>query len=289
MPPQRLAIRLEWVRAELAMACSDGSSAVSLRAARVELAEQALPALRRHRVKSDIVLAAALCCSGDTAGAGAVADAVLPATERWGLVPLRWAVSCLLADIGSAVLTPGAVSDIRDRSAAFVVRHGGGGTAANALKRPGPILSLAEPAERDAHYVTLEKPLSMTIPGERLDAAVAEAVAGSRDALREVVETIRPIVIRYVRARIGSGSAVASRLTTLLRRFAWPPSRRCRAIRIRDAPSWPSSTVSPHTRSPTRIARRPVTNPSRPMLCRRNSRWMRVPNKWRCNPIPRRG
>ena len=44
----------------------------------------------------------------------------------------------------------------------------------------------------------------MTIPGERLDAAVAEAVAGSRDALREVVETIRPIVVRYIRARIGS-------------------------------------------------------------------------------------
>jgi RNA polymerase sigma-70 factor (ECF subfamily) len=50
----------------------------------------------------------------------------------------------------------------------------------------------------------LEKPSSMTIPGERLDAAVAEAVAGSRDALREVVETIRPIVVRYIRARIGS-------------------------------------------------------------------------------------
>ena len=44
----------------------------------------------------------------------------------------------------------------------------------------------------------------MTIPGERLDAAVAEAVAGSRDALREVVETIRPIVVRYIRARIGT-------------------------------------------------------------------------------------
>jgi RNA polymerase sigma-70 factor (ECF subfamily) len=43
----------------------------------------------------------------------------------------------------------------------------------------------------------------MTIPGERLDAVVAEAAAGSRDALREVVEIIRPIVIRYVRARIG--------------------------------------------------------------------------------------
>ncbi len=48
----------------------------------------------------------------------------------------------------------------------------------------------------------------MTIPGERLDAAVAEAVAGSRDALREVVETIRPIVVRYVRARIGSNERV---------------------------------------------------------------------------------
>ncbi len=44
----------------------------------------------------------------------------------------------------------------------------------------------------------------MTIPGERLDAAVAEAAAGSRDALREVVEIIRPIVVRYIRARIGS-------------------------------------------------------------------------------------
>lgn len=44
----------------------------------------------------------------------------------------------------------------------------------------------------------------MTIPGERLDAAVAEAVAGDRDALREVLGTIRPIVVRYCRARIGT-------------------------------------------------------------------------------------
>lgn len=48
----------------------------------------------------------------------------------------------------------------------------------------------------------------MTIPGERLDAAVAEAVAGSRDALREVVGTIRPIVVRYVRARLGTAERV---------------------------------------------------------------------------------
>src|SRR3954447_17104834 len=44
----------------------------------------------------------------------------------------------------------------------------------------------------------------MTISGERLDAVVAEAVAGNRDALREVLEIIRPIVVRYCRARVGS-------------------------------------------------------------------------------------
>jgi RNA polymerase sigma-70 factor (ECF subfamily) len=49
----------------------------------------------------------------------------------------------------------------------------------------------------------LEISPSMTIPGERLDAVVAEAVAGDRDALREVLETIRPVVVRYCRARIG--------------------------------------------------------------------------------------
>jgi RNA polymerase sigma-70 factor (ECF subfamily) len=45
----------------------------------------------------------------------------------------------------------------------------------------------------------------MTISGERLDAVVAEAVAGNRDALRKVLETIRPIVVRYCRARLGAG------------------------------------------------------------------------------------
>lgn len=44
----------------------------------------------------------------------------------------------------------------------------------------------------------------MTVQGERLDAVVAKAVAGSRDALREVLETIRPIMVRYCRARIGT-------------------------------------------------------------------------------------
>jgi RNA polymerase sigma-70 factor (ECF subfamily) len=46
-------------------------------------------------------------------------------------------------------------------------------------------------------------PPSMTTQEERLDVVVAAAVAGDRDALREVLETIRPIVIRYCRARVG--------------------------------------------------------------------------------------
>jgi RNA polymerase sigma-70 factor (ECF subfamily) len=44
----------------------------------------------------------------------------------------------------------------------------------------------------------------MRFSGERLDAVVAEAVAGNRDALREVLEIIRPIVVRYCRARVGA-------------------------------------------------------------------------------------
>lgn len=44
----------------------------------------------------------------------------------------------------------------------------------------------------------------MTVSGDRLDSVVAEAVAGDRDALREVLETIRPVVVRYCRARVGA-------------------------------------------------------------------------------------
>lgn len=45
----------------------------------------------------------------------------------------------------------------------------------------------------------------MTLHGDHLDAAVAAAVVGDRDALREVLETIRPLVVRYCRARVGAG------------------------------------------------------------------------------------
>lgn len=123
--PPRLEIRLAWVRAELAMAGGDGPAAVVHARRGVELAQTGLPLLRRHQVKGDVVLAAALCCAGDLAASRATAQAALDAADAHGLVPLKWALACLLTDIGSDVHSPAAIADIRDRSAQFVVRHGG--------------------------------------------------------------------------------------------------------------------------------------------------------------------
>lgn len=44
----------------------------------------------------------------------------------------------------------------------------------------------------------------MTLMGEELDSAVAAAAQGDRSALSQVLKTIRPLVVRYVRARVGA-------------------------------------------------------------------------------------
>ena len=124
-PTARLAIRLAWVSSELAMAAGDGGAARRHAQRGVELAEQASPGLRRHRVKSDVVLAAALTSDGDLELSRALADTALADTQTYGLVPLRWALACLLAGIGSEAHSPAEVAGIRDRSAAFITRHGG--------------------------------------------------------------------------------------------------------------------------------------------------------------------
>jgi hypothetical protein len=118
-------MRLAWVGAELAMAGGDGAIAVRRARRGVELSQAALPALRRHRVKSDVVLAAALCCAGDLSGSRTVADAALADTEVHGLIPLRWALACLLSDIGSDARDPTHIAVVREESAQFVIRHGG--------------------------------------------------------------------------------------------------------------------------------------------------------------------
>jgi hypothetical protein len=124
----RLTVRRRWVAAELAMASGDGPTAVRRAEEAVELAQaMAVPSVR-HRVKSDVVLAAALCSAGATQRARAVAETALAATGRFGLTPLRWALACLLIDITS--VTVGAqglreLTEIRDICAGQVRRAGG--------------------------------------------------------------------------------------------------------------------------------------------------------------------
>lgn len=124
-PAPRLDIRLAWVAAELAMASGDGDLARDHARRAVDLAASAAPALGRHRVKSEVVLAAALCCAGELDAARRTAEAVLADPGAIRLVPLRWAVCCLLTDLGGIRYTPEQVGEIRESSAAFVTRHGG--------------------------------------------------------------------------------------------------------------------------------------------------------------------
>ncbi len=123
--PPRLAIRKAWVAAELAMFGGDGGVAVRNAEVAVELAATRL-GLARHRAKSQVVLAAALCSSGALDRARDVADAALEVTGQLGLVPLRWAVACLLVDLGTE--TPARIAELRDLrdDCARRVEHWGG-------------------------------------------------------------------------------------------------------------------------------------------------------------------
>jgi hypothetical protein len=121
--PPRLPVRLAWVSAELAMVRGDGATAVGHAERAVELA--AAFGSARHAVKSQVILAAALSSAGEIDASRRVADAALQATEQQGMIPLRWALGCLLADIGSASHAAADVLRIRNECAATVRRRGG--------------------------------------------------------------------------------------------------------------------------------------------------------------------
>jgi hypothetical protein len=121
--PARLPVRMAWVSAELAMATGDGSAAVAHAERAVELAGALGSA--RHAVKSDVVLAAALSSDGRLDRSRAVADAALKTTDQLGLVPLSWALACLLEGIGSGNLSADQVVETRDDCADAVRRRGG--------------------------------------------------------------------------------------------------------------------------------------------------------------------
>ena len=86
--------------------------------AAVELAAAAAGFGAAPASSRDVVLAAALCSAGRPRAARARSP-----TPRWptrrptGLVPLRWALACLLADIGSAAHSPPQVVGSPGRSA----------------------------------------------------------------------------------------------------------------------------------------------------------------------------
>ncbi|KUI16850.1 hypothetical protein AU193_21915 [Mycobacterium sp. GA-1285] len=119
----RLRVRLGWVSAELAMARGRGETAVGHAERAVD--DAAALGSVRHEVKSSVVHAAALCSAGDLDGARCVADAALDEAQRFGMVPLQWALACLLADIGSAEYPTSDMVAIRNRCADTVRRRGG--------------------------------------------------------------------------------------------------------------------------------------------------------------------
>lgn len=110
--------------AELAMMSGDGKSAVRNAEWGVELAAAAGTS-RRHRIKSDVVLAAALCSDGSLQRSRVIADAALADAAAHSLVPLQWALACLLVDIGSDAHPPRVVADIRAESVEIITRRGG--------------------------------------------------------------------------------------------------------------------------------------------------------------------
>ena len=119
----RLHLRIAWVSAELAMARGQGS--VAVRHAEAARAAAATLGSARHTVKSEVVMAAALCCVGDLDGSRRIADSALEDTEHHGMIPLRWALASLLAAIGSATHGELEVAAIRDGSADTVRSRGG--------------------------------------------------------------------------------------------------------------------------------------------------------------------
>ena len=121
--PARLPVRLAWVSAELAMARGDGATAMGHGQRAVDLAARLGSA--RHTLKSDVILAAALCSAGDLEAARRIADAALERSGNLGMIPLRWALASLLADIGSAGRSTAEVAAIRDSAADTVRRRGG--------------------------------------------------------------------------------------------------------------------------------------------------------------------
>ncbi|HEY5856219.1 MAG TPA: hypothetical protein VIW24_19815 [Aldersonia sp.] len=117
----RVRIRWHWVAAEIAMAGGDAPAAVAAAQRSVELA--AVGPSTRHRVKSDLVRAAAGVVAGDSSAVGAVAR-VHQRCVVCGLLPLQWAAALLWAGVADGAQRRSALADAQD-CATELARRGG--------------------------------------------------------------------------------------------------------------------------------------------------------------------
>jgi len=117
----RVRIRWHWVAAEIAMAGGDAAGAVAAAQRAVELAE-AGPSVR-HRVKSNLVRAAAGVVAGEPAAVDAVARVHALCVE-FGLLPLRWAAALLWAGAADGAARRTALVDAQ-KCGAELARRGG--------------------------------------------------------------------------------------------------------------------------------------------------------------------
>ncbi|OAK50976.1 hypothetical protein [Rhodococcoides kyotonense] len=120
----RCRLRELWVSAELAMMSGDGPAAV--RHAYDARDRASDTDSLRHRVKTDLIVAAALSSAGEVRTAVDGARAVLEACSEHGLVPLAWASAMLLCGLGEVTPAQSIVAECR-----ALLAHRGGFVAAS--------------------------------------------------------------------------------------------------------------------------------------------------------------
>lgn len=95
----RVRLRWHWVRTELALYGGDPTAAATFSAAGVDAA-RAVPSLR-HRVKTDLIAAAAAAVNGDVDSAVRLASSTAHECAQADLLPLHWASLTMLSGLKS--------------------------------------------------------------------------------------------------------------------------------------------------------------------------------------------
>lgn len=114
----RAQLRLTWVCAELAMVSGDGPTAV--RHALDARARSTDIISLRHRVKTELITAAAFSSNGEFERSRRIANSVVDVCFEHGLVPLRWAAAMLLHGLGEVTTAPSIAAECAE-----ILRHRG--------------------------------------------------------------------------------------------------------------------------------------------------------------------